>query len=134
MEEIALQHVQAEDAGDVDATLATLQDDAVYELYPVGLRMSGKECIRRYYEYFFAHVRHRCVAYTTHASWSGPTGLCLEFTITWRYDDGTLRDFRNLTILPYGSTGLLGERLYADFEFYRLIFGPLLAEMQPIAQ
>ena len=54
MAALAAEHVRAEDAGDVDATLATFQADAAFELFPCGLRLSGHDRIRRYYEYFFS--------------------------------------------------------------------------------
>ena len=41
MAALAAEHVRAEDAGDVDATLATFHADAAFELFPCGLRLSG---------------------------------------------------------------------------------------------
>ena len=37
-------------------TMGTLDDNPLYELYPVGLKMAGRDMARRYYEHFFAHV------------------------------------------------------------------------------
>ena len=132
MAALAAEHVRAEDAGDVDATLATFQDDAAFELFPCGLRLSGHERIRRYYQYFFSTSIKRCVGYTTRATCEGDEGMVVEMTVTLGYPGGTTRDFRVLTIFPYGETALLGERIYADMEFFRVIFGPLLAEAEPM--
>lgn len=131
---IAMRHVAAENAGDIDATLATFEDDATFDLYPCGLHLSGRERIRRYYQQFFASARQRCVDYTVHDQWQGENCLSIEITVRVRYDDGSLREFRTLTIFPYGETALRGERIYADTEFFRVIFGALFAEMEPIAQ
>jgi len=132
--ELAFAHARAEERGDIEATLATFERDVCFELYPCGLRLSGSERIRRYYEYFFAVASKRIVAHTMHAHAAGDTTLTMEFTVTVAYADGSRRDFRTLTVFPYGETTLRGERLYADPEFFRVLFGPLLAEMEPLAQ
>jgi hypothetical protein len=78
--------------------------------------------------------RHRCTGYTVHGHAYGEQGLSVEMSVTLGYGDGSRRSFRVLTAFPYGETALLGERLYADTEFFRVIFGPLLAEMELLAQ
>jgi len=132
--QMALRHVEAEDRGDIEATLATFEEDAAFELYPCGLTLTGRERIRRYYEHFFAHSRRRCSGYVVHGQSSGPGAMTIEITVTVDYPDGSSRDFRTLTVFPYGTTALRGERIYADIEFFRVIFGPLFAEMEPLAQ
>jgi len=132
MAALAAEHVRAEDAGDVDATLATFQTDAAFELFPCGLRLSGHDRIRRYYEYFFSTSLKRCAGYSTRGTQEGDDGMAVEMTVTLSYPGGITRDFRVLTIFPYGETALLGERIYADTEFFRVIFGPLLAEAEPM--
>ena len=54
--------------------------------------------------------------------------------MTVAYADHSRRDFRALTVFPYGETALRGERIFADVEFFRVLFGPLFAEMEPLAQ
>ncbi|GAB3322071.1 hypothetical protein [Haliea atlantica] len=54
--EIAYRHTVAEENGDYEGTLATLEANPVYELFPVGLRMSGMDAARRYYRHFFDNV------------------------------------------------------------------------------
>ena len=130
--QMAFRHIEAEDRGDIEATLATFEDDASFELYPCGLQLSGRERIRRYYEQFFAVARPRCTGYTVHGQAFGESSLTVEITVTVAYPDGSRRDFRTMTVFPYGSTALRGERIYADVEFFRVIFGPLLAEMEPL--
>lgn len=129
---MAFRHIEAEDRGDIEATLATFEEDACFELYPCGLRLSGRERIRRYYEHFFALARPRCTGYTVHGQAYGEHALTVEITVTVAYADGSTRDFRTVTVFPYGATALRGERIYADDEFFRVIFGPLLAEMEPL--
>lgn len=130
---LALQHVTAESAGDIEATLATFEPDACFELYPCGLRLAGQERIRRYYEYFFATARRRVVDFSDHGQCRGEQSFTIEMSVRVRYADGATRDFRVMTVFPYGETGLRGERIYADDEFFRLNFGPFMAEMEPLA-
>ena len=130
--QMAFRHIEAEDRGDIEATLATFEDDACFELHPCGLRLAGRERIRRYYEQFFALARPRCTGYTVHGQAYGENALTVEITVTVAYPDGGRRDFRTLTVFPYGETALRGERIYADIEFFRVIFGTLLAEMEPL--
>ena len=132
--QVALRHVAAEDKGDLEGTLATFEENAAFELYPCGLRLAGRERIRRYYEHFFASSRRRCSRYVVHGHALGETAMTIEITVTVDYEDGSARDFRTLTVFPYGTTALRGERIYADTEFFRVIFGPLFAEMEPLAQ
>lgn len=128
----AMRHIYVESHDDMEATLATLIDEPVYELYPIGLKMTGKPLVRRYYEYFFREARRHVIDYVVHGYCYGETSMTVEVTISWRYDDGTVRDFRNLTVLPYAEDGITGERMYAEDEFFRVLFGPILTELQPI--
>jgi len=127
-------HVTAEGAADFDATLATLEDDPVYELLPVGLRMRGMDAARRYYRHFFANVQPRMVAdkAIVHGSWLGETGLGIEYTIFLREEDGSETPYRILGILTFGETALTGERVYADERLLRIMFEPIWDEMEPM--
>ena len=129
---MALRHIEVEGRGDIEATLATFEQDACFELFPCALRIRGHERVRRYYEYFFAESRHRVTGYVDHGTTRGALALTSEMTVTVGYPDGSRRDFRTLTLFPYGQHALLGERIYADIEFFRVIFGPPLAEAEPI--
>ena len=46
---VAHAHAAAEAAGDFAATMATLDDDPVYELQPMGVALRGREMAQRYY-------------------------------------------------------------------------------------
>lgn len=130
--EVAYRHAAAEGAGDLAGTLATMEDEPVYELYPVGLRLAGMDRTRRYYEYFFAEVAGRTLGYQLFTEWVGAPGLMQEYEVTLRCDDGSAKSFRVASILKFGRTLLSGERLYADEEFFRILFGPLWSELEPI--
>jgi hypothetical protein len=57
----ALRHAEAEGAFDMAGTLATLEEQPVYDLMPIGLRMVGMDRARRYYAHYFANVAPRIV-------------------------------------------------------------------------
>jgi steroid delta-isomerase-like uncharacterized protein len=54
--EVVKAHMQAEDRQDLDATVATFTDDCYYEVPGLGIRLRGKDEIRRWYEQTFAAV------------------------------------------------------------------------------
>lgn len=132
--EIAYRHTVAEENGDYEGTLATLEANPVYELFPVGLRMSGMDAARRYYRHFFDNVapRFEREGMRVHGEWPGKTGVAIEYTVRYRYPEGHSRPFRILGILTYGETALTGERVYADEELLRIMFAPIWDEMEPI--
>ena len=131
---IAYQHTVAEENRDYEATLATLEANPVYELFPVGLRMSGMDAARRYYQHFFANVAPRLEreGMAMHGEWPGETGVAVEYTVRYRYPDGRCKPFRILGILTYGEIALSGERVYADEELLKIMFAPLWDEMERI--
>lgn len=128
---IAHRHSAAEAAGDLAGTMATLEDEPVYELYPVGLQLRGMDLARRYYEYFFAEVLPRTVGFTLRTEWINELGVLQEYDVVCKVD-GAEKTFRVLGILKFGRNALSGERLYADEEFLRLLFGPLWSELEPV--
>lgn len=134
MHELAMRHVAAEAAEDLDGTMATLEGEPVYDLFPVGRRMVGREAVRRYYAHFFANVKPRLGdgGGEMHGLWTGDNATVMEYTLAYRHDDGHVTRHRVIGILPYGQTGLAGERLYADEEILRLMFAPLWDEMANI--
>lgn len=129
---IARRHGEAEGAGDLEGTLATLEAQPRYELFPVGLTMSGADRTRRYYEHFFAEVAPRIVGAELIDEWGNERGLMQEYSVQYRYDDGRQRVFRIAGLLVFGSTALAGERLFADEEFLRILFGPVWVELEPV--
>jgi hypothetical protein len=129
---VAHAHAAAEEVGDIDATMATLDDDPVYELLPMGVALHGRDLAREYYEYFFAHCRPRVTGYTLRSEWVTDEGVGQEYQLTVDGPDGPKRH-DIIGILTFGSSGLLsGERLYASDELLRILFGPLLDRAVPL--
>ena len=128
---IAHRHAAAETEGDLAATLATLEPDPVYELYPVGLRMTGLPLARRYYAHFFAHVEPRIAGYEMLGEWINELGVLQEYRVSVGYGHAPARDFRIMGLLRFGDSALAGERLYADTEILRILFEPVWGELEP---
>lgn len=130
--DVAYRHSAAEAAGDLEGTMATLEGEPVYELYPCALQLRGMDRTRRYYEHFFAAVARRTLGYELRTEWVGPAGLAQEYDIDMRLDSGDTGTFRVMSILKFGDRALSGERLYADETFFRILFGPLWEELEPL--
>jgi hypothetical protein len=128
---IAHRHAAAEADGDLAATLATLEAEPVYELYPIGLRMTGLPLARRYYTHFFAEVAPRIAGYEMLGEWVNELGVLQEYRVAIRDGAGGTRNFRIVGLLKFGDIALTGERLYGDTEFLRILFEPVWSELEP---
>jgi hypothetical protein len=129
---IARAHAAAERRGDMEATLATLEPDPLYELLPIGRAFRGLDAARRYYEHFFASFRPIARASELLAEWANEKGVAQEYAIELRLADGTEERHRLVAILTFGEQKLSGERVYADDRLLRLMFGPAYDLAAPI--
>jgi hypothetical protein len=125
-------HAQVETEGDLEATMATLVEDPIYELWPVGLRMQGRSQVVRYYEHLIQRFMPSIVGYTLLDEWCNENSLAQEYDIEVGGDDGS-ETHRVIGVL-YRSRRLLGgERLYASERCLRLMAGDaLIDELAPI--
>jgi hypothetical protein len=129
---VAHAHAAAEEAGDLEATMATLDEDPVYELQPRGVELRGRDLARRYYEHFFAECMPRITGFSLRSEWVTDEGLGQEYRIVVAGPEGPTRH-DIIGILTFGSDGKLsGERLWASDELLRILFGPLLDEAVPV--
>lgn len=131
---IARAHAAAERRGDMEATLATLEPDPLYELLPVGRAFRGLDAARRYYDHFFASFRPLARGSEMHSEWANEKGVAQEYTIHLRLPDGSTESHRLVAILTFGEHKLSGERVYADDRLLRLMFGPAYETASPIAK
>jgi SnoaL-like domain len=130
---VALAHAAAEAAGDLDETMATLDDDPVYELLPRGVVLRGRDAARRYYEHFFANVMPHVAGFDLRSEWVTDEGVLQEYTL---YVDGLGAPGTGhsiIGILTFGTNGKLsGERLYASDALLEFMFGPVLDDAVPL--
>ena len=125
-------HAAAESAGDLEATLATLDPEPIYELQPVGLMIRGMAIVRRYYEHFFEHFVPLNLGGTLRSEWVGGDGLAQEYTIALTSPSGEVEHHAILGILVFGQRGLAGERIWASEQLLRILFGPVYDLAVPI--
>ena len=132
MAELGTRHALLEGKGDLEGVLATLVDDPVYEFYPLGRRMAGRDIVRQFYAQFverFLPLRH---SYALVGEWVNPTSVAQEYDVGLEVE-GIVETHRVLGILQYGERGLLGgERVYASDRFIRLLTGPVFAALEPL--
>jgi hypothetical protein len=130
---VAHAHSAAEADADLEATLATLDDDPIYELQPVGLTFGGKDAVRAYYEYFFESFMPRTVGSSRRGEWIGDDAVAEEYGIDVRMPDGDVEHHPIIGILVFGQNGLAGERVWASDRLLRVLFGPAYDLAIPIA-
>ncbi len=129
---VAKRHAEAEAKSDLATTLATLEDDPVYELATLGLSFRGKHAARSYYEHFFGTFQPWISDFELLNQWETQEGLGEEYWIHLALPDGTRERHRIIGILVFGETRLAGERLYASERLLRVMLGPAyeIAERQ----
>lgn len=124
---IAKQHAAAEAASDLATTLATLEDDPVYELATLGIAFRGRDAARTYYEHFFGTFQPWIAGFELVGQWLTDEGLGEEYWLHLALPDGRRESHRIIGILVFGQTKLAGERLYASERLLRLMLGPAYA-------
>ena len=130
---LALSHAALEAADDPGPVLATLEEDCVYELQPVGLLLTGIELARRYYDHFFTTFRPVVADFALRSEWQEQAAVGQEYTIWTRTaPDSGLERHEVIGILTFGRTKLSGERVYGSERLLRLMFGPVYAEGRAI--
>lgn len=129
---VALAHAAAEGEGDIEGTMATLDEDPAYELQPLGLILRGRDVARQYYEHFFANCQPRITGYELRSEWAAHEGVLQEYTLHIDNPDGTNTRHDIIGILIFGAAGKLsGERIYAGSDLIQFMFGPLLEKAVP---
>ena len=130
---VAMAHAQAETIDDPPTVMATLEDDPIYELQPVGLILRGTEKAQRYYDHFFATFKPSVAGFALRNEWIDDNGVSQEYTIwTKTGPDGGLERHEVIGILTFGTTKLSGERVYGTERLLRLMFGPVYDDGEAI--
>ncbi len=134
MRALGVRHATLEAQGDLDGTMETLVDEPVYEFWPAGRRMVGRDAVRRYYRHLIDHFMPSQLGYEMVAETLSAGALSQEYVIELRGPDGPERH-RVLGILVGDSTRpdlLAGERIWGDEDFLRRMVGPIWDELERI--
>ena len=129
---VARAHAAAEAKGDLEGTMATLDENPTYELQPLGLTLRGRDIARQYYEHFFANCQPRVTGYELRSEWVTDEGVLQEYTLQIDHPEGVNTRHEIIGILLFGANGnLSGERIYASDELVHFMFGPFLDQAVP---
>ena len=115
MYELGTRHARIEAERDLDALMRTLNEQPVYEFYPLGMKLRGGERVRRYYAQFMESFMESILGYELLHEWVNETSVIQEYDITVRGSQGP-ETHRTLGILiADGDRGVLaGERIYGS--------------------
>ena len=125
VERIGTAHALIETERDLEGTMATLVDDPVYEFYPVGGVLRGREGVRRYYEHLMNEFLPRVENAALVDQWVNEGALIQEYDADVHTDEGMERH-RLVGVLVIGEDKLLGERIYGSERALRLMLGDAL--------
>lgn len=130
---LARRHAAAEGGQDLEALMATMEGEPVYEFHPLGKSFTGMAQTRRFYTHFMQEVAPRIEAVLPLSEAVGPQGLIQEYRIRITLAGQTAASTHHImAILVFGKAGLSGERMFSDDAFFRTLIGPLWGDLQPI--
>ena len=124
---LCMEHEAFEFDDDIDGIMSTLVDTPLYELYPQGVRITGADAVRLFYErtlWIFRQLDPRGKDVETRQVVSlgfGDTHLAAELSDEFEFPDGTRRRLQSLAVVEFRGDLLVGERLYFDLSLASLI-------------
>ena len=135
MHALGMRHATAEAEGDLEATMATLVDEPVYEFWPMGKKMVGTDAVLRYYEHLVSDFMPSQIGYRMIAETVSAEALSQEYVIELHGEDGQPETHRVLGVLfaANDGSGLMGgERIWGSDAFLRRMIGPIWDELESI--
>lgn len=134
MRDVGTRHATLEAAGDLDGTMATLIEVPVYEFWPMGKRMVGRDSVLRYYEHLISDFMPRQIGYTMIEETISDSAISQEYVIELNGPSGP--EFHRVLGVLFAapdSPGLLGgERIWGSDELLSQMVGPVWDELETI--
>ncbi|MBK7949928.1 MAG: hypothetical protein IPK00_14535 [Deltaproteobacteria bacterium] len=131
MLELGTRHGQLEAEGKLDLVMETLVADPIFEFWPVGLRMRGRDQVRRFYEHLIGTFYGEQKSYRLIEEWLSERSLAQEYEMVVQFDTG-LEAHRVIGIL-FEKDGLLGgERIWGSKALLKKMIGPVWDELEQI--
>jgi|JI10StandDraft_1071094.scaffolds.fasta_scaffold1238177_2 hypothetical protein len=131
MLELGTLHARLEAEGKLDEVMDTLVADPVYEFWPVGLRMRGRERVRRYYEHLIGPFYAAQKSYRLIEEWLSEKSLAQEYEMVVEID-GQVESHHVIGIL-FARDGLLGgERIWGSKAILKRMVGPVWDDLEEI--
>ncbi len=131
MRELGMRHAQLEAEGKLDLVMDTLVADPVYEFWPIGLRMRGRDQVRRYYEHLISTFYGEQKSYRLIEEWLSERSLAQEYEMVVKFDTGI--EAHHVIGILFAENGLLGgERIWGSKAILKKMVGPVWDELEPI--
>lgn len=131
MRELGMRHAQLEAEGKLDLVMDTLIADPVYEFWPIGLRMRGRDQVRRYYEHLISTFYGEQKSYRLIEEWLSERSLAQEYEMVVQFDTGI--EAHHVIGILFAEHGLLGgERIWGSKAILKKMVGPVWDELVPI--
>lgn len=134
MHALGMRHATAEAEGDLDATMATLVEVPVYEFWPIGKKMVGRDAVLRYYEHLVSDYMPAQLGFEMICETVSAEALSQEYTVRIPGPDGP-EAHRVLGVLYAADDGsglMGGERIWGSDAFLRRMIGPIWDELESI--
>ena len=129
-------HAAAELQFDLDAVMATVDDDCAYEWQPIGLGIRGHQECRRMYAAFLPRwaelVRTRDLRFEVRTEFWNDEGRIREQVAHLRSENGGIEQHDFVVVVLQGVKGVRGERTYSSPEFARLTLGSYYDSLRPL--
>jgi hypothetical protein len=131
MLELGTLHARLEAEGKLDLVMDTLVEDPIYDFWPVGLRMRGREKVRRYYEHLIGPFYAAQKSYRLIEEWLSERSLAQEYEMVVELDHGV--EAHHVIGILFAKDGLLGgERIWGSEAILRKMVGPVWDELEKI--
>lgn len=128
------EHAAAEAETQMERVLATMVDEPRFEFFPMGVALSGRQAVERFYHEEYPRFAKQVADYELLDEWANERTSIQEYTIDVAGPDGTVC-YHVISMMPVDErTGLLtGERLYCDDRLVHALLGSLAERLEPIA-
>ena len=131
MLELGTLHAHLEAEGKLDEVMETLIADPVYEFWPIGLRMRGRNQVRRYYEHLIGQFYSEQKSYRLIEEWLSERSLAQEYEMVVQFDTGV--EAHHVIGILFAKDGLLGgERIWGSKAILKKMVGPVWDELEQI--
>jgi len=120
MAELAMQHEQYEFEQDVDKIMATLVDQPVFEFFPQGFRVEGRDAVRKMYERLVVSIlpqldtRKEVQTRDIKGFACGESALLAEIEDDFVFPDGSTKRIRMAATVHFDGEAIHGETTYLD--------------------
>lgn len=136
MEELLALHEKAEFDLDLDATLATLVDNPVYELPSLGWHIAGRDAVRETYRRLLFGSDQRNIWADKRVHAISDDTLSREAYVYLDTDEGRVTG-QYFVVMTFEGKKIAGERMYMDTTFATVmteILGPDFGEVPGVSR